>query len=100
MAWSITPNPDGTWSWSAFQSAYGAASGTAPTFAAAKVELAIAEAAICGTPYPPSVEQAMRADPAWFAADFPDPTTTTREDTPEHGNPRRTGRRCDRDPRP
>jgi hypothetical protein len=80
MAWTITPNPDGTWSWSAFQSAYGAAAGTSPTYAAAKVDLAIAEAAVMDCPYPPAVEAAMRADPARFAGDFPDPTTT-REDT-------------------
>jgi hypothetical protein len=44
------------------------------------VDLAIAEAAVMDCPYPPAVEAAMRADPARFAGDFPDPTTT-REDT-------------------
>ncbi|HEX6685749.1 MAG TPA: hypothetical protein VF062_23440 [Candidatus Limnocylindrales bacterium] len=75
MAWQITPADDGTYDWSAFQSAFGSASGNAPTLAAAKVELAIAEAAITEAPYPPAAEDAMRADPERFAAGFRDPTS-------------------------
>jgi hypothetical protein len=73
MAWDLKENPDGTWHWSCYHSAYGAAVGDEPTLAEAKVELAIAWHAIGDNPYPPSVIAAMRADTERFAADFPDP---------------------------
>lgn len=66
MAWSITPAEDGTYDWSCFQSAYGSASGNAPTLPAAKVELAIAEAELFEAPYPDAMKAAMRDDPGRF----------------------------------
>lgn len=82
MAWPITQAEDGTWDWSCFQSAYGAACGNQPTKAAATVALVIAEAAVMERPFPPSVEDVMRADPERFAADYPDPTAAAEASGP------------------
>jgi hypothetical protein len=73
MSWRIEQTADGSWDWSCVQSAFGAAVGNAPTLAQAKVELAIAEAAITDHAYPPEVEQAMLADPERFAASMQNP---------------------------
>jgi hypothetical protein len=76
MAWTIAVNDAGGWDWSCFQSAYGAASGTADSRAAAAVELAIAEAWLMERPYAPALEAAMRARPQYFApVYYPDRST-------------------------
>lgn len=64
---------DGKYHWYVMQSAYGAAGGAADTLAEAKVEMAIAEAALFETPYPPQVVEVMRSDYEKFAADWADP---------------------------
>lgn len=69
----LEQQPDGRWHWSCMQSAYGLASGTADTLPQAKIELAIAEAELLEKPFPPTVVEAMRADPVRFAVDWQDP---------------------------
>ena len=73
MAYGIEIDSTGQYHWYAVNSAYGAAAGSCDTLAAAKVELAIGEADLFETPYPPTVIEIMRSDYERFAADWPDP---------------------------
>lgn len=71
MAYSIKERTDGKWDWTFFASAYGAASGTCPTLASAKVALAIGQAQVLDAPYSEAMTRAMRADPETYASDYP-----------------------------
>lgn len=73
MAYGIEIDRAGRFHWYVVHTAYGAAAGSCDSLAAAKVELAIGEAAVFETPYPPAVVAVMRSDYERFAADWSDP---------------------------
>lgn len=73
MGWRLEQLDDGRWEWFCWQSAFGAVGGVEDTLVEAKIEMAIAEAAITESPLGEAMKTAMRADPERFAADYPDP---------------------------
>lgn len=76
MSWKIKQRDDGKWEYECFQSSWGLIYGEADSLNQAKVKLAIAEAELTESPYPPTVVKTMLKDVDKYASDFPDPPNT------------------------
>ena len=71
--WNIKKLKNGKFEYECFQSSYGYVFGQADTLNEAKVRLALAEADLLETPYPPAVAEEMLSNPDKYAIDFPNP---------------------------